>query len=326
MMKKNLLVLAAAVMAVSMLAGCGTTGKSGLPKNIEVQVPAKAGGGTDVMARALTTQMSKDSGSTFTIVNNTDGAGLVAAEKVRKGKADGSEIMQWHTTMLIKTASGTYDKKAADDFRIIAVSQGTEKAQYCFLVGPNAGVKTLDEFIAKAKASELKIGVETGGTSHILAGLFAKAAGIKVKYVEAGSDTEKLTALVGGTIDGAFVNCNQAKQYVESNKAIGLAVLGNGEKDARSSVIPDIKNFQEQNIDCSFNLLNIFCGPKEMTEDTAKKIYDLYTKANDNADVQATLQKGGFAMKFLPYDQGQKAVAEQQKSMDSVVSELGLKK
>ena len=152
MMKKNLLVLAAAVMAVSMLAGCGTTGKSGLPKNIEVQVPAKAGGGTDVMARALTTQMSKDSGSTFTIVNNTTEPVLSLRRRCAGQSGRQARSCQWHTTMLIKTASGTYDKKAADDFRIIAVSQWYRQGTVLFPGRPNAGVKTLDEFIAKAKS------------------------------------------------------------------------------------------------------------------------------------------------------------------------------
>lgn len=79
MKKKMLAAVMAGIMAVS-LAGCGGDGaKAGSwAKSVEIQVPAKAGGGTDVMARALSTQVGKDSGSTLTIVNNTDGGGMVA--------------------------------------------------------------------------------------------------------------------------------------------------------------------------------------------------------------------------------------------------------
>ena len=54
-MKKQLLsVMLAGVMAMTALTGCGgSSSGSGLPKNIELQVPAKAGGGTDVVARAI---------------------------------------------------------------------------------------------------------------------------------------------------------------------------------------------------------------------------------------------------------------------------------
>ena len=75
-----------------------------------------------------------------------------------------------------------------------------------------------------------------------------------LNFVESGSDTEKLTALVGGTIDAALVNVNQAKQYVESGKAKALAVVSNGDEGARSSVLPEVPSFQEQGVDCTFSL------------------------------------------------------------------------
>ena len=66
-MKRILAVLLTSVLLFS-LAGCGAGGKAGeLPKNIELQVPAKAGGGTDVMARTVAAQISKDSGANVTI-------------------------------------------------------------------------------------------------------------------------------------------------------------------------------------------------------------------------------------------------------------------
>ena len=117
-MKKRVLGLVLAGIMAASLSGCSSAnGKSGeWAKNVEIQVPAKAGGGTDVMARTLANQVAKDSGSTITIVNNTDGSGVVACEKTAAGKKDGSTLTQWHITMLIKTAAGIYNKSAASDF------------------------------------------------------------------------------------------------------------------------------------------------------------------------------------------------------------------
>lgn len=326
-MKRRVLAVAAAgVVAVSALVGCaGGKSTGGLPKTIEVQVPAKAGGGTDVMARALSSKITKDSGVNMTIVNNTDGGGVVAMETVRTAKGDGSKVLQFHTTMLIKTATGVYDKTCADDFKIIGVSQGIEKAQYVLVVSADSGIATLDDFIAAASSEEMKLGVETGGTAHIMTGLFAQAANLSVKYVEAGSDTEKLTALVGGTIDGALVNVNQAKQYVESGKAVALAVVSNGDEGARSSVLPDVPSFEEQGIDCTFSTINLFCGPKDMSEEVAKQLYDYYAAAAASDEVNETLMPAGMAMEFLSYEEGPALVAEQQEKINAVVEELGLK-
>ncbi|MDO4266827.1 MAG: tripartite tricarboxylate transporter substrate binding protein [Eubacteriales bacterium] len=325
-MKRRVLgVVAAGVLAASMLTGCGSSNEGGLPKTIEVQVPAKAGGGTDVMARALTTKIAKDAGINMNVVNNTDGNGVVAMETIRTAKPDGSKILQFHTTMLIKSATGVYDKTAADDFKIIGVSQGTEKAQYTLVVPAESGMTDLQQFLDKAASAEVKIGVETGGTSHIMAGLFAQAAGIQAKFVEAGSDTEKLTALVGGTIDAALVNVNQAKQYVESGKANALAVVSNGEEGARSTVLPDVPSMQEQGVDCTFTTLNLFCGPKDMSDELAKQLYDYYAAAAASDEVNEILQPAGMAMEFVPYEEGLAKVQEQQADINSVVETLGLK-
>lgn len=327
-MKKVGKVVVVGIVAV-LLTACGGSGsKSGeWAKNVEIQVPAKAGGGTDVMARTLATQVAKDAGNTLTIVNNADGGGVVAMEKVRSAKADGSTILQFHSTMLIKIATGVYDKSATDDFTVIAVSQGTEVGGYILAVTADSPYQTLDDLVEAAKAAPgtLLFGVETGGSAHIQAGLFAKAAEIDVKYVEAGSDTEKLTALVGKSIDACLVNPNQAKQYIESGKIIGLGCVSRDENGGRSTVLPDVPSFIEQGLDVTFSSINLFLGPKGMDEELVKKIHDYYEVAAANGDVNAVLEPAGFSMEFFSYEDGIAKVKAQQETFNAVVEELGLR-
>lgn len=331
MKKKWLAAVLAGVMAFS-LAGCGAGAGSksgGWAKNVEVQVPAKAGGGTDVMARALSTQVAKDSGSVLTIVNNTDGSGMVACEKVASAKSDGSTLLQFHTTMLIKSAAGVFTKTASEDFSVIAVGVPVDPANNVLVVSGDSSYSSIDDLIADAKnrPGELMFGVETGGTVHVQTGLLAKAAEIEVKYVEAGSDTEKLTALVGNSIDACFVNANQAKQYVESGKAKALAVISNTKEGGRSSVLPDVPCFEELGVDLSFQMLSvILLGPKNMDAELTKQIHDYYASAAENEEVKKTLAPSGMEMTFLSEEEGLKTVQDMQESINSVVEELGLKK
>ena len=159
-----------------------------------------------------------------------------------------------------------------------------------------------------------------------MAGLVVKATGINVKFVESGSDTEKLTALVGNTIDAALVNSNQAKQYVESGKAKALAVVSNGEEGARSSVLPDVPSFEEQGVDCTFSTLNIFLAPKDTSDEITKKLYDYYAAAASSDEVNEILKPAGMAMEFFPYEEGLQKLKDQQEQLNAVVEELGLKK
>lgn len=298
-----------------------------LPKSIEVYVPARAGGGTDVMARSLAAYINKNSGSNLTIVNNTDGNGVVAMEMVRNGKKDGSIILQFHSTMLIKTATGVYNKNAADDFTVIGVSMGVDKASYTLLVNSSSDMKTVQDVINKAKANpgKLLVGVETGGTAHILSGMFARAAGISLKFVEAGSDTEKLTTLVGGSIDMCLVNPNQAKQYIESGKARALAVVSRDEKGERSSVLPNVPSFIEQGIKFSFASIHLFLGPKGMESALVQQLYGYYAAASKDPEVNAVLGPAGFQMEFFSREQGMEVLKKQQAEINTVVNDLGLK-
>lgn len=329
-MRKRLLALALAGIMACSLAGCGSGKSKGSDwaKSVEIQVPAKAGGGTDVMARALGTQVAKDSGSTITIVNNTDGGGVVACEKAAAGKKDGSTLVQFHTTLLIKTATGVLKKSAADDFTVIAVGVPVDEANNVLVVSGDSPYNTLDDLITDAKANpgSLLVGIETGGTTHVQAGLFAKAADLEVKYVEAGSDTEKLTALVGNSINAALVNANQAKQYIESGKAKALAVVSNSSEGGRSSVLPDVPSFVEQGVDCSFQMLSVLLlGPKDMDAELVTKIHDYYASAAENDEVKATLAPAGMEMTFMSVEDGLKTVQDTQTSINAVVEELGLK-
>lgn len=327
-MKRRVLgFLLAGIMAVS-VTGCGSSGKSGeWAKNVEIQVPAKAGGGTDVMARALSTQIAQDSGKNLAVVNNTDGGGVVAMEKTRAGKADGSTLLQFHTTMLIKTATGVYDKSAAEDFSVIAVGTPVDKGTYLLVVSGSSPYKTLDDLLAAAKAAPgtMLLGVETGGLSHVLSGMFAQKTGTDMKYVEAGSDTEKLTALVGGSIDCCFVNPNQAKQYIESGKAIGLACVSADSDGGRSGVMPDIPSFTEQGIDFSFSTINLILGPKNMDPKLVQSIHDYYEAAAKNESVNEILEPAGFAMEILSLEDGTAMVQKMQTEINAVVDDLGIK-
>lgn len=315
---------------MSSLTACSTGGaKDGndWSKNVEIQVPAKAGGGTDIMARTLANKIAKDAGNTITVVNNTDGGGIVAAETVRTAKTDGSKMLQWHSTMLIKTATGIYDKSAGEDFTVIAASRPKEKALYVLVASTESEYKTLDDLTdaAKGNPGKLLFGVETGGSSHIMTGMLAKGAGIDVQYVEAGSDTEKLTALVGKSIDACLVNINQAKQYIEAGKVVALGVMPSGDKGDRSSVLPETPNFMEQGIDVSFSFDNLFLGPKDMNPELVKKIYDYYVVAAASDEVNEIFEPSGFTMEFYPQDEALERVKKSQETINEIVELLDLK-
>ena len=351
-MKKTLSLILALVMILSLCACGGTKEESKAPEsqapastapekapestapeapkwegNINVQVAASAGGGTDVVARTLAQWINENTDANLTIVNNTDGGGVVAYETVRNAKPDGKTILFFHTTMCIKHASGIYEHNPAEEFAVISTSMPKEKGSYVMIVPADGPFKTLDDFIAEAKANpgSLKLGVETGGSSHIMSGSMAQAAGIDVQYVEAGPDTEKMTALVGGSIDGALVNPNTAKQYIEANKVTPLAAVSADAEGSRIGILPDVPSFIEQGVNFTFATNFFVLGPKDMDPALMEIINAAYVAAAADSDTDAILAKAGFAQDFMSIEDSKVFITDLQNNMNTVVDALGLK-
>ncbi|OQB98871.1 MAG: Tripartite tricarboxylate transporter family receptor [Spirochaetes bacterium ADurb.Bin110] len=297
-----------------------------LPKTVNVYVPAKAGGGTDVMARALANQISKVSGSDFVIINNFDGNGIVAFETIRNARPDGKNILQFHSTMILMTAMGKYKYNVIDDFTVIGVAVNPVESGYVFLVSPNAPYSNLKEFIdyAKKNPNKLLVGVQTGGSTHVMAGMLQDSAGIKLKMVEAGSDTEKLTALAGGNIDASFVNANQAKQYIEAGKLRALGVVSSDEKGNRTVILPDIPTFIEQGVNVTFTTMNFILGPKGMNKDLVNKFYDYYKNAAEDKSVDSLLAQSGMQLRFYAQDEGIQQLKKHTAQLTEAIRSLGL--
>ena len=318
-MKKFLLVLLAVLLAMTSVASA-----AGLPKKIEVQLPAKAGGGTDVAGRQLTDWINKNGGTTMTIKNNTDGNGVVAYETIRTGKKDGSKILFFHSTMIIKYATKKYQYSPVDEFKIAGVATPTEKGGYVLVVPADSGIASVADFIAAANEKELRIGIETGGSSHIMSGMMSKELGITLRYTDAGSDTEKLTGLVGGSIDCALVNANQAKQYVESGKVNALAVFSATDEGARNSVLPDVPSFKEEGYNLVFGTYFYVLLPKTADDETAQAIHDVFANAASDPEVKEILEKSGFGMEFAAYEDGPALMQAQQEALVAACHDLGL--
>ncbi len=296
------------------------------PKNVEIYVPAAAGGGTDVMARTVSSQVAEDSGNNLLIVNSMAGNGVVALEKVRNARPDGSTLLFFHTTMAIQSATGFYDYNILDDFTVISVGSMDSDGVYALVV-PADSYSTFAELVAYAKKNpeELLLGIQTGGSTHVMAGLITKSAGIDVRFVDAGSDTQKLTTLIGKNIDAALVNVNQARQYVEAGKINVLGVMSKGPNGGRSSLFPDVESFVEQGYkDVYLDTANFVLGPKGMNKDLVLKIHNYFKNAANSEKVEERLGKANMGFHYLEPDEGIKVLEDTIGKINTLVKELGL--
>ena len=110
------------------------------PKNVEIIVPAGAGGDTDFNARLFADKLSKMLPPNFVVSNINGNGGAVGTRRVKDAKADGSSVLFYHSALLVNKHCGTTDYGfEAYDFACI----GAENPGNLVTVRSELGVKNL---------------------------------------------------------------------------------------------------------------------------------------------------------------------------------------
>jgi hypothetical protein len=171
-------------------------------KPVRMVEPFGTGGGPDLMARALAPKLSELWGQPVTVENLPGVRATAAPALVAQSRADGY-------TLLINTSAQAYGAALPrnlpyhplEDF--IPVAPLTSQP-YVLVVGKPAGVTTMAELIAaaKAKPGELKFGYTGTGTgTHLAISKFNLEAGIMPTDVPP-QTTDAISDGVTATIDG----------------------------------------------------------------------------------------------------------------------------
>ena len=130
-------------------------------RNVTIVVPLGAGSGSDLTARLVGEQLSKQLGQSFVIENRPGAGGTIGAAQVAKAAPDGHTLLVYGA---LGTAKALYSKLPYDtlnDF-IPVVMFGTQPLS--IITGTSQGYNTLADLIAVGKKKQ-------GGLNYSSAGL-----------------------------------------------------------------------------------------------------------------------------------------------------------
>ena len=314
------------------LIACGLAGPAAAQswkpdKPVELIAASGAGGNTDLLARTVQRILQEEKlvATPVNVINKTGGNQTLARVYLNQRPGDGHYLELSNPTLISNYVMGITTQQPSD-FSPVALLLDEYTV---FSVRSDAGFKTgADVFRRLAREPDgLSIGLTTrGGANHVALGLAAKAAGVdlkRMKVVSFKSNSESMTALLGGHIDLVACSVSPAIPHFQAGRTRIVAISAPKRMTGALAQVPTLK---EQKIDAVNSNWRLLLGAKGLQpaqiaywEDVAARLSksEAWKKELDAHFWEEHLLRGGALREFLDAET---------KEAREIMPELGLSK
>lgn len=210
------------------------------PGPIRMIVPYAPGGGTDVLARLVASQMGSTLGQPVIVENRPGVNGILGANYVYSAQANGTTLL-FAAADFISVSPHIYKKAVRydpDGFKPVAL---VAKMGFVMASKPSNETKDVADFVSKAKAKEVTYAHWGPGSMSQMGMelLRSKAEGVKALQVPYAGAAPMMSAVMSGEVEYGFVPTPLA---VASRTKLKLYALGSPE---RFPGLPDVPTLKE---------------------------------------------------------------------------------
>ncbi len=227
-MQRRPLVLAATLAAGLSFAGPAAHAQDFPPKKaVTLVVGFAAGGSADIAARIIAKKLGENIGQSVIVENKPGAGGNLAHAQVANGPADGSVLLFGSIGPL--SIAPHMMKVTYDPLKDLAPITMGVTFPNVLVVPASTGVKTLGEFVAKAKREPGKLDFAStgpGSAAHLAGELLNDVAKIDTVHVPYKGGAPALQDVLGGRVAAFYAAPPSALPHIEAGKLIPLATTG----------------------------------------------------------------------------------------------------
>ncbi len=231
---------------------------------VKIEVSAAAGGGMDIVARALAERLAPRLGQPVLVSNRPGGGGLMAMMALKNAAPDG------YTLALVPSWTLSYQPLVTQhyqksDFTLLATLY---RAPDALIARGDAPWNSVAEMLAVARASRQKLlFASQGPVDRLIVNWLARQTDSKIAVMPTKGGGEMIPRLLGGHVDFAY-SATMHTQYVSAGKIKVLASLA----DRRQSVAPEVPTLQEQGWNIALNTFFITLLPRNTPSPIAERL------------------------------------------------------
>ncbi|HBK44000.1 MULTISPECIES: tripartite tricarboxylate transporter substrate binding protein [unclassified Polynucleobacter] len=292
-------------------------------KTIKIIVPYAPGAFNDAMARIFARKLQASMGQPVVVENKPGGGTVIGTDAAAKSAPDGYTLVVNGFPLTVNQfllAKLPYDTKK--DLTPVILGGETPNV---LLVREDSPFKTLQEFVAYAKANpgKLNYAASGAGTSQALSMEYLKSiAGIYVTQINYKGSAPMVTDLLGGHVDVMFDNFPNAMPHVKAGKMRALGITS-AKRVASAPNIPTIAEQGYPGFDVSV-WYGIF-APANVPAPILQKLNAELNKALKSDDVKDNFAAAGVFILGGSIDDFAKFNKAQDAKWSSVISKSGIK-
>jgi tripartite-type tricarboxylate transporter receptor subunit TctC len=211
-------------------------------RQVIMVVPFAAGGPVDAMARMVGPRMAEGLGQPVVIENRAGASGFVGMASVANAAPDGYTVL--YTPISLAIGPALYRKLPFDAEKDLAAVSQTVATTLVMAAHPKAGVQSVKDLVARAKAQPGKLNFGSSGVADPLQlgmELLKTSAGIDMLAIPYKGQGPMFQALLAGEVDVAVVSMQSALSQFKAGRLLPLAVTAK----KRSSALPDVPTVEE---------------------------------------------------------------------------------
>jgi tripartite-type tricarboxylate transporter receptor subunit TctC len=277
------------------LAGCAFTPPAAAQqwpsRTVTIVVPLAAGSASDIAARVVADQLSRQLKATFIVENRTGAGGTVGAGAVARSAPDGYTILAYGA---LSVAHALYAKLPYDTLNdFVPVIPLGQQAQ-AVTTAPSKGYKTLGDLIAAGKAKPGVLNYSSAGVgsaSHFAAERLMVAAGFTAQHIPFKGSGESLREIVAGRVDFSIQSFATTVPLIQNGTLLPLAVSAY----KRSALVPDVPTTIEAGLPAA-SVYTFYTGiylPAKTPRSIVERLHGEIAKALQAAETQAQFKKVG---------------------------------
>jgi tripartite-type tricarboxylate transporter receptor subunit TctC len=270
-------------------------------KPVNFVIMAGKGGGADKMARFMQAIVQKQNLMPQPLIPDNKGGGSGAEALIAMKTANDPDYNLMVTLNSFFTTPIRQPKLGIDVMTFTPVARMAEDT-FILWVNKSEGVKTLDEFVAKAKkmGSEWTMaGTGKGQEDEILTDFLNKTFGLKIKYIPFKGGGAVAKELAGKQVHSTVNNPSEALGFYESGDVVPLVTF----TKERLPMFPDVPTMIESGHDFSYYMQRAVVGAPGMSADAAAYYQGVFKKVFDSPEWQGYLKKYSLLGTWIDADQ-----------------------